>query len=159
MSKPWIQLYSNVFKHEKTLMVAEIIGVKPIIAGSHLIALWLWTIENRITGDLKGMTPGQIALACEYDGDPKIFLNALQTARYIDHDFKVHNWERYAGKLIAWREGNRKRMQLDRACKKAGIHFSKRTKNNMSMEEKKRARLNEWYALHPEQKPHRNGKH
>lgn len=156
MVKTYLKVHVDLFEHEKTLLVAELLKTEPLYIGAHLISLWTWTIGNRLNGKLEGMTPGQIALAAKWKGDPLKFLNALQTAKYIDNDLSVHNWDKYAGKLVAWRQANKNRMQIDRACRKAGLKFSSRNNirgSNATMEEKKRAALEQYYQLHPKERP------
>lgn len=162
MVKTYLKVHVDLFEHEKTLLVAELLKTKPLYVGAHLISLWTWTIGNRLNGKLDGMTPGQIALAAKWEGDALKFLSALQTAKYIDSDLSVHNWSKYAGKLVAWREANKSRMQIDRAFKKAGLTIAKKQgirSSNASMTEKKKALLERYYQLHPEQREKTNGIH
>lgn len=156
MSKPWLKIYSDLFEHEKTLLVSETLKTEPLYVGAHLISLWTWAINNRPDGKLKSMTQGQIALAAKWKGDPQKFLSALQSANFIESDLSIRNWERYAGKLLQWRAANKTRMQLDRACKKAGVKVNRQNfirSGKSSMEEKRRAALDQYYQLHPTERP------
>lgn len=162
MVKTYIKVHTDLYEHEKTLLVAEMLKTDPLYIGAHLTSLWMWTINNRMNGKLEGMTPGQISLAARWKGDPHKFLSALQSAKYIESDLSLRNWGKYAGKLIEWRAANKARMQLDRACKKAGLKFSAKQGirgSNASMEDKKKAALERHYQLHPESRPRSNGIH
>lgn len=156
MSKPWIQIHSDLFEHEKTLLVSDSLETDPLYVGAHLISLWLWTINNRQDGKLKGMTPGQIALAAKWKGSPTKFISALQSAKFIENDLSIRNWERYAGKLLQWRQANKARMQIYRECKKVGVKVSSKNSvrgSNASITEKKKAALENYYRLHPNERP------
>jgi hypothetical protein len=155
MVKTYLKVHTDLFEHEKTLLVAEMLKTKTLYVGAHLVSLWTWAICNRVDGKLEGMTPGQIALAAKWEGDSGKFLSALQTAKYIDSDLSLHNWNKYAGKLIQWRTANKNRMQLDRTFRKLGGKVSRNSvrSSNASMEEKKRAWLEDYYRIHPNERP------
>ena len=85
----------------------------------HLVCLWLWTLDNAPDGDLSEMDDATIAYGADFPEErAEEFVKALQKARFLDGKC-IHNWEEYAGRLIAIRESNGERARKARERKRA----------------------------------------
>ena len=74
--------------------------------------LWWWALDYAQSGDLSEYTDEDIADAACWDEDPKIFINALVEAGFLDEDDGrkfIHDWRDYAGKLLEKRQIDRER--------------------------------------------------
>jgi hypothetical protein len=84
----------------------------------HLHELWWWALDNvGVDGRLTGMSPVEIGLAAQWDGDPEEFVEALIYGGFIDRDgdeLVLHDWYDYAGKLIGKRLEERERSRRRR---------------------------------------------
>lgn len=72
------------------------------------------------TGDLSDFTAQEIAAACEWNGDPDLWLAALKECGWLDPDGQVHDWHDYAGRLIEERAKDRERKREERRRKSTG---------------------------------------
>ncbi len=119
----WVQVEQSMMTHRKTLDLADRLGISPVTARGHLVTLWAWGLDNaEIDGTILRATPGMIARAAEWPGDPAEFYEALRAAGYLDvEDDRValHDWPDYAGKLAERRAANAKRMRQNRAKEKS----------------------------------------
>lgn len=92
--------------------------VMRLVAGAHVSSLWLWCLDNAPDGDFSKLTPEEIALGAEWNGDPDLLLHALIESGFVDrYDEAVvlHDWYDYAGKLIERRRADRERKRRQRA--------------------------------------------
>ena len=114
----WIEVHQSLSNHRKTLALADLLDIPPVHAMGHLVALWLWSIDNAPNGRLDKVKARTIALAAQWTGDPTSFLDALTEAGFIEADgdgFVIHDWMDYAGRLVERRAENAKRMRDARA--------------------------------------------
>jgi hypothetical protein len=117
----WIEVHQSLPRHRKTLTLAEELGVSPIQCVGHLVAFWLWSVDN---ADDDGVICGSdrvIASAAEWPGEPDQFVAALYRAGLLERGENgpmIHDWPDYIGKLNEarrknaekqkrWRENNR----------------------------------------------------
>lgn len=101
----WIELHQGVRDNKKTMRLAKLLCVSKVASVGHLVFLWLWALDNCQDGDLSKLTDDEIADAAGWEGDPKLFVDSLKTAGWIDKGTtELHDWFEYAGKLIAQRE-------------------------------------------------------
>jgi len=157
----WIKIYVSVFTHEKTLHMAELLGTQPLYAASHMISLWTWAMSNRQEGSLDGLTAKQIALAAQYQGDEKKFIQALLTSKYLDEDYAIHNWTTYAGKFLEVKKSHADYMKAWRLLspqeRARRNHTKIRSSKTATPEQKKKTAL-EFFELR-NGAPKVNGKH
>src|SRR5690606_32242764 len=89
----WIESHQSLLKHRKLFGALRILtrdqrstAGRPAVGTpvdrfkliGHLHALWWWGLDNAdIDGNLGDVDAYQIAAAAEWDGDPKLFLEAL----------------------------------------------------------------------------------
>ena len=116
----WIEVHQALRGHRKTLALRRQLGMESDAqAIGHLVCLWLWTLDNAPDGDLSEMDDATIAYGADFPEErAKEFVKALQKARFLDGKC-IHNWEEYAGRLIAIRESNRERARKARERKRA----------------------------------------
>ena len=116
----WIEVHQALRGHRKTLALRRQLGMEnDAQAIGHLVCLWLWTLDNAPDGDLSEMDDATIAYGADFPEErAKEFVKALQKARFLD-DKRIHNWEEYAGRLMAIRESNRERARKARERKRA----------------------------------------
>ena len=89
-----IRVLTTFPRHPKTIKLKRILGTwEPIIV------LWLWAAENRPNGDLCGLENEDIAIACAWDGEPSILIDALECVRFISRvetgAFVLHGWSEH----------------------------------------------------------------
>ena len=116
----WIEVHQALRGHRKTLALRRQLGMESDAqAIGHLVCLWLWTLDNAPDGDLSEMDDATIAYGADFPEErAEEFVKALQKARFLDGKC-IHNWEEYAGRLIAIRESNRERARKARERKRA----------------------------------------
>lgn len=114
----WLEIHQSLMNHRKTLIVSDILNIKPVYVVGHMVSLWLWCLDNAPSGNLHGVSARILASAAQWDGDSQTFLDALLGAGFLDEMpdcLVVHDWWDYAGRLIEKRQTNRERMRLKRA--------------------------------------------
>lgn len=105
----WIESHENVGDHSKTLQLAAQLNCTIPAAVGYLHLLWHYTLKVAWQdGDLTKFPPNIIARACWFDGDPSVFVNALNSSGYLD-EMKVHGWKEYAKYIIYQRKYNKNR--------------------------------------------------
>lgn len=106
----WIESHTTIRFHKKLPLLCQLLSVNRPQAIGHLHCLWWWAIENREDGDLTGLTPKDIALAGDWEGDPQTFIDALHKSKWITEN-KINDWIIYAGRLL--RDRIRKRYERE----------------------------------------------
>lgn len=107
MADTWIESHVNIRTNKKLKPLCDELKISRAQAIGHLHMLWWWVIENRENGDLSSLFPRDIALACDWTGDPDKLIKALKRHRWLTSDMKINDWETYAGPLL--RDRMRKR--------------------------------------------------
>ena len=117
----WLSVDQSLPDHRKTLRAADILSVSPVQIVGHMVCFWLWALDNAPDGDLGDVTPGMIARAAQWDGDPQLFTDALSEARFLESegDPRIRNWEEYGGKLIEGKRKSRERAKRSEERRKA----------------------------------------
>jgi len=114
----WIEAHQGLLQHRKTFLLAEALDVSRHAAVGYLITFWQWALDNAPEGDLTKSPPGAIAVGVEWGGDPLALIDALVTAGWADREgasLTIHNWWKYAGRLIDRRKANAERVRAYRA--------------------------------------------
>ena len=96
----WIESHSTLRTHKKLRPLFEALGVNRNEAIGLLHCLWWWAIDNREDGDLAGLLPRDIAMACDWTGDHKKLVKALKSTGWITKDDRLKDWMDYAGRLV-----------------------------------------------------------
>lgn len=113
----WIEVHQSLIRHRKTTSLGNLLDVPRMSAVGHIIALWLWALDNTEDGDLTGLDPSVIAVAAEWPGAPEVFVDAAVKAGFLDRtsdSLQIHNWMDYAGKLVTQRRKDRERKRAQR---------------------------------------------
>lgn len=111
----WIELHQTLPRHPKLLRLANILRVHRAQSAGHLTFLWLWALDYAPSGELSALTPAEISAAAEWPGDAEAFVAALRQCGWLDDGLRIHDWEDYAGRIVAERTKNRDRMRRARA--------------------------------------------
>jgi hypothetical protein len=121
----WLKSHQSLRDHPKTRKLARRLGGVPAAIG-HLHCLWWWCLDYATDGDLTRHDHEDIAIACEWDGDPGELIDALVACGFLDDKdgLRVHDWAEYAGQLILRREENRERARAHYAKKKGTVDDS-----------------------------------
>lgn len=117
----WLEIHQTLPTHRKTLAAADALDMAPVHFMGHIIAFWLWAIDNAEDGNLDGVSPRMLARAAQWEGDPETLVNTMIDVGFIDRDgdsLSIHDWHDYAGKLIEQRKKERERKRRDRAKKR-----------------------------------------
>lgn len=87
--------------------------------------LWIGTAKNAPRGDIGRFSNEEIAIMCDWEGDPDSLVKALVDSRWIDadpvHRLLVHDWEDHCPDYI---KGNLKRWNKDFARQSTIVGYS-----------------------------------
>lgn len=118
----WIEAHDNLPDHPKTMAAAFALGIDQDTMAGKLLRLWTWAISYRESGFFAEYEIALIAEKMRWNKSPKKLIDALLApppgfrAGYLEKvegGYRLHDWNDYAGKLIA-------RRAKDRARKSAG---------------------------------------
>lgn len=117
----WLEVHQSLLTHRKTLELADLLGLPPLYAASHVIALWLWALDNAPGGDLH-VRVTILSRAAQWSGDANSFVNALIESGFLDQgddgNITIHDWDDYAGKLIDARRKHAETVRNSRRAKR-----------------------------------------
>ena len=121
----WIELHQSVFRHPKTLAVADDLGISRIVVAAHLASLWCWAIDALPESGGPVSAPA-VELAAEWEGEPGALFSALLAARYIERrrkggNYYLRHWSDYSARLYARRFLARDRKRKERLQKSATL--------------------------------------
>jgi hypothetical protein len=109
----WLESHQELARHPKVRRLAKALGVSVPTAVGHLHLLWWWALDFAADGDVSRYEPDELAEAALWEGDPRQFIGALETAGFLDPDSHdgahLHDWHDYGGKVIAQRQANARR--------------------------------------------------
>lgn len=104
----WIEAHQSLQRHPKLLHLSRLVKTRRLTLVGHLLCLWWWALDYAQDGYVGKFDVETIAEAAEWTKEPGSFVDALRTARWLDADGKLHNWERYVGRLLDQRETSTK---------------------------------------------------
>ncbi len=110
----WLQVHQSLPTHRKTLAAADALDITPTEMVGHLVAFWLWALDNATDGRLAGVSERTIARAANWPGDPPTFVCTLQDAGFLDiteDGLAIHDWDQYTGRLADKRKLNAERQR------------------------------------------------
>ena len=118
----WLPVHTDLPRNIKLKRFSQLLNIKQAHAVGHLVMLWLWALEVTPKGDLSGFRDAEIAEAAGWTRrDKECFVRALIEAGFLETDYRIHDWDDYAGDLLMRREKDRLRKQkqrlLDREAK------------------------------------------
>ena len=117
----WMESHQTLRDHPKKDHLAELLfngsvpnDVADFAAAGLLHYLWYWALDYAQDGDLSKFSDRQVAKGCRYQGDATLLVQSLAQAGFIDPDRRIHDWNEYAGRLLAKRESDRARKAQSR---------------------------------------------
>lgn len=125
----WIESHQELGRHPKTRRLAKMLGVsRPAVVG-HLHYLWWWAMDFAQDGDITEFDNDELAEAALWDGDSVDFFQSLASSGFIDtikepgQDTRhtLHDWDHYAGKLVAHRKANADKQKVWRDRQKDNV--------------------------------------
>lgn len=106
----YIELHDSIFDSLKTQRLARAIDVQVELAVGLLCRLWHWGLRDAdVDGNLPEATADEVAFICRWFGDGALFVEALVRAGFLvesGNRYRLHNWEKYGGKLALRKEAN-----------------------------------------------------
>jgi hypothetical protein len=105
--------------HRKVRALARLLGVHPMQAMGHILALWCRVMKEAPLGNIRSWNDGDIADAAKWDGDAALFVASMRdkSVQFLDR-YQVHDWIEEQGDVVAKRESWRRRQ--NRARRKEG---------------------------------------
>ena len=118
----WMESHQTLRDHPKKDRLAELLfnGSVPndtadLAAIGLLHCLWWWALDYAQDGSLSKFSDRQIAKGCGWNGDSTLLVASLIDARFVDKSTRhIHDWQEYAGRLLAKRELDRNRKAQSR---------------------------------------------
>lgn len=113
----WIESHQGLRSHPKTRKLVRRLNASPAIIVGHLHFIWWWALDFAQDGEITQFDPEDISDACDWDGEPEEFFNALVEVGFIDKvddRYFLHDWYDYAGKLIEIRRKDAERKRKSR---------------------------------------------
>jgi hypothetical protein len=112
----WIEVHQSLKDHRKTLAMADELGCSEAQIVGHMVCLWLWSVDNADRNGYVTLRRNVIERAALWTGQDGAFIDALMTVGFIDQDpetgaLRIHNWEKYIGRLTIQREANAERQR------------------------------------------------
>jgi hypothetical protein len=90
----------DALDHPKTLDFAARLNVTRPTAIGHLELLWAFTGKQAARGNIGKWPNGAIARACDWMGDPEVFISSLVESKLLDqneeHRLSIHDWSVHA---------------------------------------------------------------
>ena len=115
----WIPLHANVYSDPKITRAARRLtrgDVEKLVG--HLGRLWTWAADHAESGDLSHLGARAIGIAAGWNADPHRFVSVLLEVGLFDAGPTIHQFERYAGRLVARRRSDRERKEAARKADK-----------------------------------------
>lgn len=115
----WIPLHANVFFDPKVTGAAKRLtrgDVEKLVG--HLARLWTWSIDHADTGDLSHLQLTAIASAAGWNGDARRFVKILLEVGLLDSGPRIHEADKYFGRIADRRKQDRERKKEAREAEK-----------------------------------------
>lgn len=102
----WIESHEEIGDHHKIHDLSVQLGCSVPTAVGHVHLLWHYTLRVAWRdGNLSKQSIQAICRGCWWDGDPNLFITALQQTGWLD-GMIVHDWQEYASQIIYQRNYN-----------------------------------------------------
>ncbi|MNK58669.1 hypothetical protein D3C87_777590 [compost metagenome] len=124
----WIEFHQELPRHPKTDVFMDELDVSRPTAVGMLGMGWIWAMEFAIDGFIQEKRIGAAARGAGWDGSPAVFAEAMVAAGWwdpVDDGYRVHDWEKYIGKLLEKRRQDADRKAASRSNPKDGKKESK----------------------------------
>lgn len=126
----WIEIHQSLINHKKTIALAEELDMQEVHVVGHLVAFWLWALDNVQDGVLDGVTPRMVERAAQWNGDSGKLVHSMLVSGFLNEkhgQMEIHDWFDYAGRLINKKKENAKRMREARSTKMLETKVSRAT--------------------------------
>lgn len=113
----WIETHQELPEHPKTDALMDALGCERPTAVGHVIMSLLWALRYAHDGVIIPKRLGAIARGAGWASEPLAFASAMVEAGWWDviaEGWKLHDWDVYAGMLIAKREKDAARKRGER---------------------------------------------
>lgn len=93
----WIESHQTLKEHPKVYLLMDFLSVSRPSAVGHLHLFWWWCVDYAPEGSLKH-NDSTIARAAEWSGEPKLFVESLIKAGFLDRangGLTVHDWAEF----------------------------------------------------------------
>ncbi len=111
----WIEVHTNLPRHDKTLQLQSLLKLNTPQALGHLLLLWIWALENSPDGSLRRLDARGLARTCQFNvRRAEEFTEALVASGFLDRGeggLRIHDWEEYAGRYNVIRQRNARRQK------------------------------------------------
>lgn len=110
----WIRVDTHLSRQHEMLTFRERLGVPFVQAVGHRILIETWVAENQWDGDLRRVPNEQLDAAGLWRGEPDVLALSYRDC-FCDELGRIEGWFDRQGKLIAWKEANRRRKAASRS--------------------------------------------
>lgn len=120
MALTWMRVDLSLFDHPKVRRLERSLGA---MAPLYLLKLWRWAILYAPDGDLSRHDPVDVAVGCDFDGEPADLLKALEAAKLVtrgDDGLRINDWDEHQGRALMKAKQDRERKREDRERRKGG---------------------------------------
>lgn len=111
----WIESHQSLGTHRKVLALCEKLHIDRARCVGMLHFLWWWALDNTPDGDITGVSDKTLATVSLWKGSPTLWVQTLREVGLVDETTDtqtpcrtLHDWDDYAGKLVAKRVSNRR---------------------------------------------------
>lgn len=113
----WLELHESLPTHPKTIDLAFRLGIEPHEALGHLACHWLWALSHAEDGFIPDRHVRAAMRCMGYSGDTDLATHLVESGWWdkVEGGYLIHNWMKYAGRLIERRENDRRRKAEERA--------------------------------------------
>lgn len=97
----WVESHLSLDRHPKLFALMEALKIDRRTAVGMLHLLWHWCVEYALNGELSKYSPTQIAMACDWTGNPGELVQALADNGFLERDpLRIHDWFDFCGELV-----------------------------------------------------------
>ncbi|MBI4063485.1 MAG: hypothetical protein HY401_04200 [Elusimicrobia bacterium] len=115
----WIESHVEIGEHPKIFKLMELLSIDAQKAVGAIHLLWHFTMKYAWRdGNLDRFGEMAVARGAKWEGDPKEFIKALQSAGFLE-GLQVHDWMDCAGRLVTDRLYNEKRRKTAQGSAKS----------------------------------------
>lgn len=105
---PWIEFHLALRDHWKIHRLKDRLEIVYPHALGLVACLWTWAGSQAGDGYLDKFTDAEISAAARWEGDAKTFKSALEDAKLIDANGRLHDWSKHGLRLL---KSSRKRQK------------------------------------------------
>lgn len=98
----WIESHQKLERDPKLLDLIDLLSLDTNTAIGMLHRFWWWCVDHAEDGDLRSFNDGQLARIVEWNGEAKVFVEAMVTAGFFERKpyFRVGKWWKFIGRYL-----------------------------------------------------------